>query len=171
MFMEKQKRNSIDIVIRRKVFENVKWTDCTSANGWFWYERCWTLGFLLQNYLSMAVAEAKEETWKTERSSQQSNLDRCDVHCTATRLVLPVHQMPLIKGTFFPLPLWLRVNTSYTRISLSMRIKTAPWLMFPKGWKRAANSYDSVRAGQTLRLKIKDKPKATGHVTWTPLSS
>lgn len=61
-----------------------------------------TSGFLLQSYLSMTVAVAKEERWKTERSSQQSNLDRCDVHCTAARLVLPVHQMPLIKDTFFP---------------------------------------------------------------------
>jgi len=50
----------------------------------------------------MVVSMAKEETWKTERSSKQSNLNRCDVHCTADRLVLPVHQMPLIKGTFFP---------------------------------------------------------------------
>lgn len=55
----------------------------------------------MQTYLSIAVAVAKEEMWKTERPSQQSNLDRCDVHCTAARLVLPVHQMPLIKGTFF----------------------------------------------------------------------
>jgi hypothetical protein len=60
------------------------------------------LGFLLQSYLSMAVPVAKQDRWKTERSSQQSNLDRCDVHCTAPRLVLPVHQMPLIKDTFFP---------------------------------------------------------------------
>lgn len=102
MFVEKQKRNGIDMGITGNIFENDKWNGCTSANGRFWYERCWTLGFLLQSYLSMVVAVAKEETWNTEHSSQQSNLNRCDVHCTADRLVLPVHQKPLIKGTFSP---------------------------------------------------------------------
>jgi hypothetical protein len=33
MFVEKQKRNGIDMGIRGKVFENVKWAGCTSANG------------------------------------------------------------------------------------------------------------------------------------------
>jgi hypothetical protein len=156
--------------IRGKVFENVKWAGCTSANGWFWYERCWTLGFLMQSYLCMAVAVAKEETWKTERSSQQSNMDRCDVYCIAARLVLPVHQMPLIKGTFSPAFVAPSQYILYKVLPFDV-YKNIPLIDVPKGWNRAVNSYDGVRAGQILRLNIKDKPKASGHVTWTPLRS